>query len=248
MWGGLDEDAPVCTTVDESGTSRPVFLLASLTRAGLATSGIKIKLELLNVGKLHSGTHEGKQLHHNVQVWRAALGGCETLQVHEIGKEVLWVISALPPSKISEIEACTAKADLEILDQNNEGGDSTDGALSVQQTVDRASPASLFGYRCAVWMSLSAHCSYSDDLNYISALSHATGSSVDNADENETKELSSKSYRSYLPFGPPPCFIGSVHVLERHLQSALRDVRPSVSLSDLRRYDKMRDAYTSNAR
>lgn len=43
--------------------------------------------------------------------------------------------------------------------------------------------------------------------------------------------------------GPPPCFVFSVHVLECHLKTALRELQPSVSAQDLRRYERMRDQY-----
>lgn len=43
--------------------------------------------------------------------------------------------------------------------------------------------------------------------------------------------------------GPPPCFVFSVHVLECHLKKALRELHPSVSAQDLRRYERMRDQY-----
>ncbi|KAL8431732.1 hypothetical protein ACSSS7_005058 [Eimeria intestinalis] len=47
--------------------------------------------------------------------------------------------------------------------------------------------------------------------------------------------------------GPPPCFAFAVHVLERHFIEALKELRPSVSEEDLRKYELLRDQYAVGA-
>ncbi|KAL8453549.1 hypothetical protein Emag_001768 [Eimeria magna] len=47
--------------------------------------------------------------------------------------------------------------------------------------------------------------------------------------------------------GPPPCFAFAVHVLERHFIEALKELRPSVSAEDLRKYELLRDQYAVGA-
>ncbi|KAL8270337.1 hypothetical protein Esti_005724 [Eimeria stiedai] len=51
----------------------------------------------------------------------------------------------------------------------------------------------------------------------------------------------------YAYQGPPPCFAFAVHVLERHFIEALKELRPSVSAEDLRKYELLRDQYAVGA-
>ena len=182
-----------------------------------------------------------------LQLWRGATnlpmkqeGKTENAQPYKKGPlyYTLWAASAKPASTVTQPPAAAALT-LKLLpcsihshfqephffekDENKEAERQTGTRKQMEGVGEgKARPGLLDGYKAAIWVSEAPISGAPPNKEAFALLRELTGHQ-----------------------GPPPCFVYSVHILESHLKEALKELHPSVSAQDLRRYERMREQYAA---
>ena len=153
-----------------------------------------------------------------LQVWLGCTYTAETEKITTANSDKccdIWVVTTLPAAA-AETPPQTPFTIQLLQQQQQQQQQEVDDGIEQQQ---RACAALMNGYKAAVWIA-------------------DRGSSLKRRCSICTSVLS--SYR-----GPPPCFVFAVHVLERHLSAAIKEMKPSVSLQELKRYERMREQFAA---
>ncbi|KAL8426632.1 hypothetical protein Efla_005889 [Eimeria flavescens] len=232
-WALLDDSAP------SAGCTYTATLQGS---EGFSLEAPQVTLSLLATQRLT----DNDGLSDCLQVWRghchAPAKTAAAAATKQTDTHTLWLVSRLPAEEAAGGRGgLPTAATLQLLLPAAKGGDGSrqQQPLPAAAAADsssprgatRACPCLLNKHAAAVWLAAAA-----DQQQEGREGRRGLG---------EGRPSFAAPLQAYQ--GPPPCFVFAVHVLEGHFQEALRDLRPSVSAQDLKRYERMRDEYAAAA-